>query len=291
MKQWLLLGIIAASACRVTSDEVAPAQEPRVLRLDGSSTMHRAVKSAAQRFGALHPDIDVRVERSSSRTGLDMLIAGTVDVAPASRPPAPGELARAQLMGVVLKPYQVGYDAIAVIVPPDRHAHVSRLLLSQVREIFLYGSVRDWSQLSPELPAEAAGPITVYVRDPERSGTALSLLTLLAGDWETSFSEHARVVDGYADMVAAVAADPGGIGFVPLGFMDERVRAMALSRDGRRYLMPGPDTIRDLSYSLRRKLYLVTRGTPRHDANLFLRFALGPEGQDSLSGAGVIPMR
>lgn len=291
MKQWLLLGITAMSACHVTSDEVTPAQQPRVVRVAGSSTMYRAVTRAAGRFAELHSDIEVRVERSSSREGLDTLIAGTVDVAPMSRPPAPGELARAQLVGVVLKPYQVGYDAIAVIVSPDRHARVPRLSLRRVREIFVDGSVRDWSQLAPGLAAAEAGPITVYVRDPERSGTGLSLVTMLTGDWNASFVEHARVVDGHADVIAAVAADPGGIGFVPLSFMDERVSAVALSRDGRRYVLPGPDTVRNLSYPLRRKLYLVTRGTPRGDPNLFLRFVLGPEGQASLAASGVIPMR
>jgi phosphate transport system substrate-binding protein len=133
-------------------------------------------------------------------------------------------------------------------------------------------------------------PINVYVRSPAQSGTALMFVQLLAGGRETTFINGARLLTSNDDMLAAVAEDPGGIGFAPMGLVDERVRVVALSSDGRRFIAPDQQSLRDLSYPLRRSLYLVTRSTPRGDLNLFLRFVLGPAGQAALASAGVLAM-
>jgi phosphate transport system substrate-binding protein len=311
---WLALGLAVMAACGAPVSEPAPG--PRVLRLDGSTTLYRALRRVVERFEARHAGIDVLTGKTSSSEGLSMLLHGTVDVATSTRPPTAQELARAQQQGVVLKPYQVGYDAIVVIVHPHRFASASALSLAQVRDIFLDGGLRDWSRLVPEAHADAsaaapaaaapdstaAAPapdaavpdeatINVYARAPAQSGTALVFVERLAGDWQTPFIDGAWLMTGEDDMVAAVAADPDGIGFVPIGELDDRVRAVALSSDGRRFIVPSPQSIRDLSYPLRRDLYLVTRGTPRGDLNLFLRFVLGPAGQAALASAGVLAMR
>ncbi|HWN69539.1 MAG TPA: PstS family phosphate ABC transporter substrate-binding protein [Haliangium sp.] len=300
-RRWLALGLAALVACGAPADEDAPAPGPRVLRVEGSTTLYRAVTHVSERFEAQHPGIDVLTGKSSSSEGLSMLIHGTVDVATCSRPPTAHELERARQQRVVLKPYQVGYDAIVVIVHPHRFASVPALSLAQVRDVFFDGRLRDWSWIAP--PAAPAGasagtppealvgvPINVYVRAPAVSGTALMFVELLAGDWQAPFIDGARLMISDEDMVAAVAADPDGIGFAPIGLIDERVRAVALSSDGRRFIAPSQHTIRDLSYPLRRNLYLVTRGTPRGALNLFLRFVLGPAGQAALAPAGVQAM-
>jgi phosphate transport system substrate-binding protein len=294
----LALGLAVVAACGAPAGEPAPAPGPRVLRVEGSTTLYPAMRQVAERFEAQHPGIDVLTGKTSSSEGMSMLIHGSVDVAASSRPPTAQELERARKQGVVLKPYQVGYDAVVVIVHPRRFASVPALSQAQVRDIFLGGGLRHWSRITREaVPAgapQASAPgdvaINVYARAPAQSGTALVFVENLAGDWQTPFIDGARLLTGEDDMVAAVAADPDGIGFAPLGEVDERVRAVALSSDGRRFIAPSAQTIRDLSYPLRRNLYLVTRGTPRGDLNLLLRFVLGPAGQAALASAGVLAM-
>jgi phosphate transport system substrate-binding protein len=308
-RRWLALVVAALAACAGPADERAPG--PRVLRVEGSTTLYPAVIRVSESFEAQHPGIDVLTGQSSSSEGLSMLMHGTVDVATSSRPPTAYELERARQLRVVLKPYQVGYDGIVVIVHPHRFASVPALSLAQVRDIFFDGGLRDWSGIAPEaagaisgaVPGAASGtvpgavpgaasdaPINVYVRSPAQSGTALMLVQLLAGNWETKFLAGARLVTSNDDMLAAVAADPHGIGFAPMGLVDERVRAVALSSDGRRFIAASQQSLRDLSYPLRRNLYLVTRGTPRGDPNLLCRFVLGPAGQAALASAGVLAM-
>jgi phosphate transport system substrate-binding protein len=325
-RRWLALGLAALAACGGPAGEPAPAPPTRVLRVEGSSTLYPAMRRVAERFEAQHAGVDVLTGTSSTGEGLSMLIHGTVDVATSSRPPTTQELERARQQRVVLKPYQVGYDAIVVIVHPHRFAAVPALSLAQLRDIFLDGGLRDWSRIAPEaapagavppgtpgdgpvgvtpeaapgaVPGAAPGalpgaliniPINVYVRSPAQSGTALVFVERLAGDWQTPFIDGAQILTGDDDMIAAVAADPDGIGVVPIGVVDERVRAVALSSDGRRFIAPSSQSLRDLSYPLRRNLYLVTRGTPRGDLNLFLRFVLGPAGQAALASAGVLAM-
>jgi phosphate transport system substrate-binding protein len=303
-------------ACSAPGDEPAPVNQPRALRIDGSTTLYQAVGRVAAQFEEQHGDIDALVAQSSSSRGIAMLIDGDIDVATSSRPPTADELQRAQKLRIVLKPYQVGYDAIAVIVHPDRYASAPALSFGQLRHIFLDGSLRDWSQLAPAVVAPAAIPpatrpaaamprasrpaaaeaaqaevIDVYVRAPAESGTALSFIERLAGNGETPFLDGAQVLDSAEAVVAAVAANPRGIGFAPLGLVDQRVRAVALGLDDRRFIAPSAASIRDLSYPLRRNLYLVTRGTPRGHLNLFLRFVLGSQGRDILAAAGVLRMR
>lgn len=304
--RWLVLALAVVTACSAPVEERAPG--PRVLRVEGSTTLSPAIRRVAERFAAEHPGIDLLTGQTSSSEGLAMLLHGTVDAAASSRPPTPHELERARKLGVVLKPYQVGYDAIVVIVHPQRFASTPELSLAQVREIFLGGGLRDWSRiLGGPAPGTAAAagdaaarataapredaPINVYVREPAQSGTALGFVETLAGDWQTPFIDGARVITAEDDMIAAVAADPDGIGFAPIGDVDERVRAVALSREGGRAIAPSAQSIRDLSYPLRRNLYLVTRGTPRGDLNLLLRFVLGTAGQAALASAGVLAMR
>lgn len=316
MKHWLPLGLTAVVACSAPGEEPAPASQPRELRIDGSTTLYLAVGRVAAAFEAQHGSIEVRVARSSSSSGIARLIDGDIDVATSSRPPTASELARAQKLHIVLKPYQVGYDAIAVIVHPDRHASVPALSFGQLRDIFLDGSLRDWSQLAQAQAAGApAGPaaaepratglrasrpgsaapapaelIEVYVRSPAQSGTARSFVDRLAGNGQTPFLDGAHVVDSTDAVIAAVATNPRAIGFAPLGSIDERVRAVALGNDDRRFITPSAASILDLSYPLRRNLYLVTRGTPREHLNLFLRFVLGERGREILAAAGVLRM-
>lgn len=316
MKHWLPLGLTALIACSAPGEQPVPASEPAVLRIDGSTTLHQAMVRIAERFEAEHGGVDVRVTRSSTTLGIARLIDGAVDVTTSARPPTAEELARARELRVVLKPYQVGYDAIAVIVHPDRHASVPALSFGQLRDIFLDGGLRDWSQLARAAPATSPGgapaadpratsprasriataapapaePIDVYVCSPAEFGTALSFIGRIAGNRQTSFLDGAHVLDGLDAVIDAVAANPRGIGFAPLGLVDERVRAVALGVDDRRFIAPSAASILDLSYPLRRTLYLVTRGTPRAHLNLFLRFVLGEQGRGILASVGVLRM-
>jgi phosphate transport system substrate-binding protein len=308
--RWTVLVVAALAACAAPADEPAPG--PRALRVEGSTTLYPAMLRVSESFEAQHPGIDVLTGQSSSSEGLSMLMHGTVDVATSSRSPTAYELERARQLRVVLKPYQVGYDALVVIVHPHRFASVPALSVAQVRDVFFGGGLRHWSGIAPEAAGAAPGaasgaasgaagdaasgvpgdaPIHVYVRAPAQSGTALMFVQLLAGDWETKFLADARLVTSDEEMLAAVAADPDGIGFAPMILLDGRVRAVALSSDGRRFIAPSQQSLRDLSYPLRRNLYLVTRGTPRGDLNLFLRFVLGPAGQAALASAGVLAMQ
>ena len=54
--------------------------------------------------------------------------------------------------------------------------------------------------------------------------------------------------------------------------------------------MPSIASIRDLSYPLRRDLFLVTRGTPTGTSNELIQFMLGSQGQKILTGADLIPL-
>ncbi len=109
------------------------------------------------------------------------------------------------------------YDAIAVIVHRDNP--VRNLTLDQIRKIF-----------SPEdHPLERSGgkdhPITLVTRE-EGSGTREAFQHLVMGEKEISLG--ALVQDSNGAIRQVVADDPNAIGYISLGLVNDRVKALQI---------------------------------------------------------------
>ncbi|WP_428266606.1 PstS family phosphate ABC transporter substrate-binding protein [Haliangium sp.] len=262
----------------------------QLVEIDGALALAGAIEQAAAVFGAGHPEIVVSVAESTSLRGIHRLVAAEIDLALSARPPTPAEVAAARERGMVLKPYLVAHDAIAVIVHPDRYQRVAAVSREQLEQVFISGRIHTWSQLNPTSGSKSADPIRVYACPQAESGVAASFVELLTGAWETPFVATAVVVADESDILASVARDVGGIGFVPLLSVDPRVRALAVGHLGATPVAPSAASVRDLDYPLRRRLFVLTRGTPVGPANHFIRFLLEPEGQATLARAGLVPL-
>ena len=291
MKHILCLALLPCLACgehktSAFKDETAPG----TIRLTGSTTMFAGTSAAAAAFMAIRPDVKVSVSQSSSGAGIHSLIIGEADIANSSRPPSPREFEEARAASVILKSYQVGYDALALIVHPETGRHVPKVDRAQLRKIFFDGTITDWSELSPKL----SGPIHVYVRDQATSGSADAFTRYITGRTGTPFVAGARMLESTTLLCPSIADDKLGIAFAPFGFADIHIAAkvdvatVAYS-DGRSpALTPSRETIRSLSYPLRRDLYMITNNTPSGHLNDFIQFILHPDGQKVLQAAGIV---
>lgn len=295
MKICLFLAIVIASACNPSRNEeptgeraaTSTGTQKHLIRVGGSTTLSPAMEKAAALFKQSHPDVEISVTHSSSGKGLEELLAGKLDIAGMARKPKLREFQAAKENGMTLKVYQVAYDALAVIVHPSKRDKLTSLSRPQLRAIFFEGTIRDWSQLHPEL----SGPIAVYIRDLNVSGSAGAFVEHIMGRDDVAFASGGRLVDSTMNLVPTVEKDESGITFSPVNFLSKNVHALAIVDQSGRAVLPTQENIYNLSYGLRRDIFIVTSGEPKGRLSEFIQLLLSDEGQAIMDATGLVSLR
>ena len=101
---------------------------------------------------------------------------------------------------------------------------------------------------------------------------------------EAEITPKAIVQDSNGAVRQLVADDPNAIGFISLGLVNDKVKALHL--DG---IEATRENIMNGNYSLSRPFLFVTNGEPTGLAKSFIEFTLSLEGQTLLSHEGLIP--
>lgn len=151
----------------------------------------------------------ISIRPTGSSDAFRDLNLGACDVGMSSRPISGTE--QRDLMpvcGNLAQPgsqFALGLDALAIITGKDNV--VEKITVDEIRRVFL-GEISNWSQLGGP-----ARPIVLHAR-PERSGTYKYFSdSVLLG---RSISGHAKRHAENSLLAEIVAADPDGIGFVPM---------------------------------------------------------------------------
>ena len=149
-----------------------------------------------------HPGAAFDVEFKGTSYGFGALFVGRCDIAAASRDATTNELALARDNGVQLNQETIGTYCVAVVV--NAGSPVGDLTCAQVRDLFT-GAVQNWKEVGgPD------APIHLVIRHPV-SGTYLGFRELAMED--KPYALGVKTCTNYADIVQAVAADPGAIGY------------------------------------------------------------------------------
>jgi phosphate transport system substrate-binding protein len=264
------------------SEEKTGTEPPSSVQVAGSETMREVVGACAEEFMSRNPEADIIVRGGGSGDGIAALLHGMTDVAMVSRELSSREREFARSKTIVLNVVPVALDGIAIIV--NRANPASELTVQQVRDTFA-GTVRNWRALGGSdaeigLLARAAGSGTGSVFD-ER---------VMQGE---PYAAAVRLLPTNDEIVAAVAAQPGAIGYTGLGAMkgaSEQIKVLALRSDTQTpAALPTPETIRSRAYPLTRSLTLVTAGKPAEGVAAFVAYCSGEDAQSLLHGAGYIP--
>jgi phosphate transport system substrate-binding protein len=101
---------------------------------------------------------------------------------------------------------------------------------------------------------------------------------------ETEITPKAIVQDSNGAVRQLVADDPNAIGFISLGLMNEKVKALMLQG-----IAATPENVINGSYKLSRPFLFVSNGEPTGLAKQFLDFTLSSEGQNMLTSEGLVP--
>lgn len=286
-----------------------PAASAPLLRFAGSNTVgHTLLPLLAEAYlaregatsvrrepGASHTTIHVTGELEGKRqtiaiqahgtaTGFVALQQGKADVAMASRRIREDEVARLASIGPMTSPsreHVLAVDGVAVIVQADRR--LESVTVPQLAGLFS-GTLNDFAKLGA-----GAGAVHVYARD-DASGTFETFKSLVLHDQPLSASAR-RFEDG-AELVAAVARDPQGIGFVSASQAsgDSGVHTLAVAEPSATALLPTRLTIGTEDYALSRRLFLYVADTGHARARSFVDFALSRAGQELVTKAGFVAL-
>ena len=222
----------------------------------------------------------ITIAAHGSATAFTALAENSCDIGMASRKIKPEEAAKLTSLGnmsSVTSEHILGLDGIAVIV--NAANPINQFDKDKIMRIFT-GEITDWSQVG-----DFRGAIKVYARN-DNSGTYDTFKSLVLGGKPLAAGAQ-RIEDSKA-LSDAVAADPHGIGFIGLPYI-QSAKPIAVSDKGTLALLPTRLTVGTEDYLLSRRLFLYTPANPSNKyTRKFLEFAISSKGQDVVGATGFV---
>ncbi len=183
----------------------SPAKTEKVVILGSNTVGEELAPQLVAEFKKTHPDVVFESEFKGTTYGFGGLIAGRCDIAAASRDASTNEIAMAQDHGMSFNNDLIGSYAVAVVVNGSNP--VGGLTREQVRDLFT-GTIQNWKEIGgPDLP------VHLCIRNPI-SGTYLGFRELAMDNKQYGLAVN--TFTNYADIVTAVAKDPGAIGYTSI---------------------------------------------------------------------------
>jgi len=248
---FVICHLIFLTSCGATVQPPAPVY----LKAAGSTTMTPLMQDLAAAFHERQPWVTIDTNGGGSALGKEIAAAGQVDLGLTSwLPDGPPEGLQATV---------VARDGMALIVHPTNP--ITGLTLIQVRELF-FGSLGDWQAVGG-----ASSPVQVVSRE-DGSGTRAAFEAMvMQGERVTP---TALVMPNSQAVVDYVARDPRAIGYASMGYVNDKVRVVAVEG-----LLPTPQSVSRGEYHLTRDLVILSQLGASAPVRSFLDFALSPAGQ------------
>jgi phosphate transport system substrate-binding protein len=245
--------------------------------VSGSTTVMPLGEVAAEEFNFIQQEYHVSVTGGGSGAGINNIAEGRSDVAMTSREVTPDEKRR---YGDNFQELLIGYDGIGIAVSRAIYDEgVKNLSKYQIKEIY-NGEIVNWRQVG--------GPDKgIYVISREQgSGTTDTFNEVIFGNKKAETPGVDTIAMSSAEVKTAIAGSDRAIGYLGYSYVQgDSIGLVAL--DGQQMTV---DTIKQGSYPLARKLYLVTYGPPAPSAEAYIDFLSGPHGQRIAQENGFIPV-
>jgi len=232
----------------------------------GSTSVQPFIEKVAEQFMQQHPDIIINVQGGGSTAGIQATFNGTCDIGTSSRNLKESEKG--------LKTIPIALDGIAIIV--HRNNQLDNLSVKQIQDIFA-GKITNWGELGGE------DEIIIPVTREEGSGTRGAFEEMIMG--EVRISDACLVQDSNGAVREIIATTPQGIGYISVGLVDEREKALAIEG-----VWPTIENLTSRKYRFTRPFLLLLRDEPDNDIKKFIDYVLSSEGQEILEHDGLIPV-
>jgi phosphate transport system substrate-binding protein len=241
-----------------------PDASGQAICLAGSTSVQPFAEKLAEVYMGTHPQVRIDIQGGGSSAGIYAARQGAAHLGASSRELVPAEKDLVEI--------PIAWDGIAVIV--HRQNPLRELNLAQIQEIYR-GRVRNWRELGWVDHA-----IHLITRE-EGSGTRNAFEELVMG--KTEITPAALVQDSNGAVREIVANDPHALGYISVGLVDPRVKALAV--DG---VPPTREYIRSHRYKLVRRFLLVSKLAPSGPCKEFVDFILSAKGQSLLEAEGLV---
>lgn len=280
------------------------------IRAESSDVLPELVRLWVHAFRRFYPNVNIKFGPPFEGShAADELIAGHVDIAFVSRELKPTDERKftahygyaptsVPVSGGSYR--QFGFlDAEAVVVNPNNP--IKRLSKRQLDAVFSASHLRGdtpvtrWGQLGAT-GAWKDRPIHVYAIKPWNGFEEFFRQRILdanghRGHWRAGIHLAPTVFP----IASQVAADPNGIGYTGVAFMDAPVKVLAIGR-GARAFSPTYTNVALARYPLSRLIYANVNLRPGHRLRPamreFLRFILSRQGQEAVLDEGIfLPLR
>jgi len=257
----------------------------KAIQIKGSDTMVNLGQAWAEAFMQKNPSIAIAITGGGSGTGIAALIEGTTDITQASRNMEPKEIALAEKRGVHPNEIHVANDGITIVVHPSNS--VSKLTLKQLSGIYT-GKIKNWKELG------GVDQKIVTLSRERNSGTHVFFLehVIKLGNPKSSneFAPSALMMPSSQAIIEEVSANPQAIGYVGLGYLTAKEKALAIARDNNSpYVQPSIQSVTSKQYPISRSLLFYTNGEPNAKIKPFIDFVLSKAGQAIVLKMDFIP--
>ncbi|MGF1509296.1 MAG: PstS family phosphate ABC transporter substrate-binding protein [Myxococcota bacterium] len=254
----------------------------RTVRLVGSDTELSATQMLAEAYRQRHPDVVVSVAGGGSGAGIAALLDGRTDIANSSREIRSEERKLAERRGLEVEEIVLGIDALAVIVNENNPVNV--LDMDALGRLYR-GTTRSWSDLGGKRQT-----VTLYGRQ-SNSGTYVFFRESVVQD---DYALGMRNLNGNAQIVEAVRADPGGIGYVGVGYVlsesgnvSSGVTVVGIETVDGGVVHPGDAAaVERGAYPISRPLFQYVTVPMNPQVSAFLWFELSDDGQAIVAKEG-----
>jgi phosphate transport system substrate-binding protein len=274
--RWTVVGLLGVLVAAGTLLPAAGAAEKQSLLVQGSTTVGPIADAFAEAFMRKHSNVSVTVKKTGSGDGAKALVDGQCDVANMSRFMKEKEYALAVEKGFLPVAHVVAMDGVCVVVHPSNP--VKALTAAQVKAMYM-GKITNWKEVGG-----ADQEIVLYSRDTS-SGTYETFHGLVME--KEKMASGVEYVASNPDMHKRVSTTTAAVGYVGLGFVDEKIKALKVDD-----VMPTSRTIASGTYPVARPLFMWTKGFPTLGSltHAFVTFHLSEEGQEIIEAKGFIPV-
>ncbi len=276
MKKIILIVAIAFTAISFT----AISTKAQKIVIKGSDTVLPLAQKEAELYMKKNAGKSVTVIGGGSGVGLAALVDNATDIAMSSRKIKMDERMKMQDAGRAYKEVIVANDALSVIVNPQNK--VSQLTRQQIEGIYT-GKIKNWKELGGD-------DMTIVVYSRETS----------SGTYEF-FKDHVMNRKNYAStvlnmpatgaIIQSVSQTKGAIGYVGLAYMTKEVKDIAVSYDGKTFVLGTAETAKNKTYPIVRPLYFYYPVSKEANVKSFIDFILSPEGQKIVDEVGYVPLK
>jgi phosphate transport system substrate-binding protein len=257
------------------------------IKVAGSSTVYPVTTAVAEEFFKMHPGVEIPVQSTGTGGGFkNFFIPGKTDINDASRAMKDSEREAARENGIEAIQFQVGIDAITMVVNPDAD-WVDDITVEQLAQIWRPDNpAMYWSDVDPSWPNEKIelyGPTSA-------SGTFDFFTEAVVGEEKASRSDY-QGTEQDNTIVQAVSGSRYAMGYFGMAYyLENRDSLKALKVNG---VGPSIETAKTGTYSpLSRPLfiYVSSKSLSRPEVQEFLRFYIEQTSTELIREIGYVPM-